>query len=568
MIKSELYTGIKKKRQKILYFVFCLILILPNILLTFTEPYTVVSKIANLLLPLFVYMFLLTLKRKPGAMMWWLFIFVFFGAFQLVLLNLFGNSIIAVDMFLNVLSTSVGEASELLDNMLLAISSVLLIYVPCMTFAVYSTKYKEDLDKAFRSKMKRIAVGGFALSLLLIPLCKYSNKRYKGRNEVFPVNVLYNLYLSVDRVNKTAHYYETSKGFTYHAKSTHSPELDETYVLVIGETSRACSWGLYGYKRETNPLLMQIAPELVVFRDNLSQSNTTHKSVPIILSPADADHTSELHKVKSVITAYKEAGFYTSFLSNQAYNRAYIDFFAKEADNCFFIREQGNLKGKRTMDADLLPLLQETLGKHKKNLIILHTYGSHFNYSDRYKREDAVFTPDKITSTSIRQLNQLRNGYDNSIRTTDKFLYSVINMLKTKNNVAGMLFIADHGEDIYDDERERFLHSSPTTSYYQIHVPYILWTSEGYRQAFPDKVNAARRNAARASSSNTVFHTLLDLGGIDTKYKMDSLSLTSDSFKDINRCYLNDHNESIPMGEIGLKKEDERMFKKFHLKMY
>lgn len=40
----------------------------------------------------------------------------FLCAFQIVLLYLFGNSIIATDMFTNLVTTNPGEAGELLSN--------------------------------------------------------------------------------------------------------------------------------------------------------------------------------------------------------------------------------------------------------------------------------------------------------------------------------------------------------------------------------------------------------------------------------------------------------------------
>ena len=46
-----------------------------------------------------------------------MFLFLFFGAFQIVLLYLFGQSIIAVDMFLNLATTNSSEAMELLGNL-------------------------------------------------------------------------------------------------------------------------------------------------------------------------------------------------------------------------------------------------------------------------------------------------------------------------------------------------------------------------------------------------------------------------------------------------------------------
>ena len=93
------------ENQEHLFYLFLLILIVPNIILCFTEPMPVVAKVCNVLLPFAFYYLLMTLSRNCGKMFWILFLFIFFGAFQIVLLYLFGQSIIAVDMFLNLVTT-------------------------------------------------------------------------------------------------------------------------------------------------------------------------------------------------------------------------------------------------------------------------------------------------------------------------------------------------------------------------------------------------------------------------------------------------------------------------------
>lgn len=91
---------------------------------------TLWARICNVILPVSVYWLIMTLGRKPGKTIWILFPFVFFAAFQLVLLYLFGRSIIAVDMFLNLTTTNSGEALELLDNLLPAVIGVFVVYIP------------------------------------------------------------------------------------------------------------------------------------------------------------------------------------------------------------------------------------------------------------------------------------------------------------------------------------------------------------------------------------------------------------------------------------------------------
>lgn len=548
-------------KQELLFCFFLFTLILPNIILSFTEPYSTLSSWINILLPLGVYGFLINLKCKPGISFLLLSPIIFINAFQLIILSLFGESIIAVDMFLNLFSTDMDEASELLGNLLLPILGTLAVYIPAVVIACFSARSEKTLPMRWRRFNRIASLSLIILSAVFIFLSKKKDNTYQIKKEVFPVNVFHNMKLAAKRVNELRNYKKTSENFVYNAKATHMLSAKEVYVLVIGETSRACQWQLYGYERETTPLLSAIKDELIVFKDNMTQANTTYKSVPTILSPASAQEFSGLHKMKSICTAFKEAGFYTAFISTQAKSHGYIEYFSQEADESYFLRLE--YPGRRIMDHEMLPYLDRLLHSEKqKILVILHSYGSHFNYQDRYEKEEALFKPDKVESTSRKYLTQLRNAYDNAIRSTDRFLHDVIDHIRQVNGVSAMIYVSDHGEDIYDDDRNRFLHSSPTASYYQIHVPLLLWLSNEYKKAFEDIAEIAVRNETKPTSSHDVFHTLLDLAGVETSYKKTSRSLIRTDYEAGVRYYLNDYNEAVPIPELDLKKEDRQMFAK------
>lgn len=136
----KLFNSIKKwfGNQENLFYLFLFVLIVPNVVLCFTEPLPLVAKIANVLLPLGCYYLIMTLSRNCGKMLWILFLFVFFGAFQIVLLYLFGQSIIAVDMFLNLATTNSSEAMELLDNLLPALITIVILYIPALILGMIS----------------------------------------------------------------------------------------------------------------------------------------------------------------------------------------------------------------------------------------------------------------------------------------------------------------------------------------------------------------------------------------------------------------------------------------------
>lgn len=550
------------KNQEHLFYLFLFILIVPNITLCFTEPLPLMAKVTNVLLPFGCYYLLMTLSRNCGKILWLLFLFLFFGAFQIVLLYLFGQSIIAVDMFLNLVTTNSSEALELLDKLTPAIIAVVVLYVPALTLGAVSIIRKRKLPVEFIRRERRRAFIVLGISLLSLGATYMQDSRYELKSDLYPLNVCYNVKLAFQRTARTRDYHHTSKDFTFHANPTHPVEKREVYVMVIGETSRALNWQLYGYERETNPLLSR-QTGLVAFSKALTESNTTHKSVPMLMSDVNACNYDSIYFQKGIISAFKEAGFHTAFFSNQRYNHSFIDFFGMEADTYDFIKEDSIDSGYNPSDDELLKLVEQELAKGEtKQLIVLHTYGSHFNYRERYPLENTFFMPDCPVDAERKYRGNLLNAYDNSIRYTDGFLSRIIHALEQLQTDAAMIYASDHGEDIFDDSRHLFLHASPVPSYYQLHVPFLVWMSDSYRKAYPEHWKAIVDNMDKdMSSSSSLFPTMLDLGGIETPYRNNSQSVAAPLYRMRPRVYLNDHNEPRPLDDLGMKEPDFRMLK-------
>ncbi len=376
---------------------FFVALIIPNCVLANTEPYSVWTVEALILMPLGFYMMWSVALRRSGVMIWLAFPFIFFCAFQIVLLYLFGNSIIATDMFTNLLTTNPGEAGELLGNIYPSVVLVCVIYLPLLWLAAREIGHKRYITRTARMNIGLTGAALFALGLLALwPAYHVSEDRHVLRDEIFPLNVLYNLGLSGSEFRKSFNYEKTSAGFSYEAERTAEVPGREVYVYIIGEASRAMNWQLYGYGRETNPLLSQ-EEGLVVFRDVLTQSNTTHKSVPIMLSAASAENYAILYTHKSVLTAFKEAGFRTAFFSNQLPNRSFIDYYGDEADTTVFLKANAMAKGEEFNPYDdvLLKSVDSLLADtaHRKLFIVLHTYGSHFDTRSAIPSMTSIFAP-------------------------------------------------------------------------------------------------------------------------------------------------------------------------------
>ena len=544
-------------------------LLLPNIALCYTECLTPWACGVNVLLPLSLYMLFFSAAKRPGKMIWWAFIFVFFAAFQLVLLYLFGTGVIAVDMFLNLVTTNPSEAMELLDNLAPAVVGVFVVYLPLLILGGVNIRRDSRLSVSFQQRVRHWAMQIGAIGLFCLLASYLVVDDYRMRNQLYPVNICYNLYLAFERNAASENYREASRDFKFEARSEHSATAPEVYVMVVGETARAHNFSLYGYPRNTNPLLSK-TPGIKAFPNVTTQSNTTHKSVPMLLSAASAEDFERLFHEKGILAAFKEAGFHTVFISNQLPNHSFIDFLGEQADEHYFLKKEDASQGNH-YDEDLLQKLDEILPKadasssahyhyrYRKLFVVLHSYGSHFNYQERYPRSFAYFKPDSRSEAKSENRRDLLNAYDNTIRYTDYILHGIIERLQKWEGVqtktdgvydqptSAMLYTSDHGENIFDDDRHLFLHAAPKASDYELHVPFIIWTSEGFSKQYPDILKALGENRSKqVQSSLSAFHTMLGIGGIQTHYRLDEYSVASGKYHPTELLYLDDHDEAIP----------------------
>lgn len=559
----------KVSSGQFLYVYAVVALLLPNIALCYTECLAPWACGVNVLLPLSLYMLFFSVAKRPGKMIWWAFIFVFFAAFQLVLLYLFGTGVIAVDMFLNLVTTNPGEAMELLDNLAPAVVGVFVVYLPLLILGGVNIRRDSRLSVSFQQRVRHWAMQIGAIGLFCLLASYLVVDDYRMRNQLYPVNICYNLYLAFERNAASENYREASRDFKFDARSEHSATAPEVYVMVVGETARTHNFSLYGYPRNTNPLLSK-TPGIKAFPNVTTQSNTTHKSVPMLLSAASAEDFKRLFHEKGILAAFKEAGFHTVFISNQLPNHSFIDFLGEQADEHYFLKKEDASQGNH-YDEDLLQKLDEILPladasssahyhyRYRKLFVVLHSYGSHFNYQERYPRSFAYFKPDSRSEAKSENRRDLLNAYDNTIRYTDYILHGIIERLQKWEGVqtktdgvydqptSAMLYTSDHGENIFDDERSLFLHAAPKASDYELHVPFIIWTSDGFSKQYPDILKALGENRSKqVQSSLSAFHTMLGIGGIQTRYRLDEYSVASGKYHPTELLYLDDHDEAIP----------------------
>lgn len=307
------------------------------------------------------------------------------------------------------------------------------------------------------------------------------------------------------------------------AKVPASPLPDSPEVIfILGEALRADHLPTNGYSRNVTPNLSSYR-NLVSFSKVYSPYTFTEASVPFILTEAGAENPEAGYDRQSFITLFKKAGYRTSWLANQNLSGSYT-YFAHEADSLVFVNAGKTLYSyEKWLDSDILPHLESILenSSGKQQFILIHTIGQHWWYRSHYTDRQAHFKPE-VDHKDVGGLSreQMVNSYDNTIIATDSFIDSVYRMIADRNAI--IIYISDHGEML--GENGLYLHA---TEGKEAHYPacFVIWT-QAYQKNHPEMIERMIKNKDKEFTTESIFHTVLHLAGINTPALDPSKTLT------------------------------------------
>ena len=370
------------------------------------------------------------------------------------------------------------------------------------------------------------------LSSLLVIACLFIKESCIGRQwmyMVIPISVImsgivatnksFSINMSYSAVKDNLNMIEQSKEAailksTFHWGAVSNISSKSTVLIVLGETTRGDHLNINGYPRDTTPLLAK--EKVISFTDVVSNGAYTLVSTPYIMTrkPVEKSGISTLFGEKSVISAYKEAGYktyYVSYLSQAHVGDNAINQIVNEAD-IYIQRPVGE------GDAEGIPIISDILrnDSSEKKLIVFKLIGSHYNYQDRYPANFDVFKPSfktqPYTTPTVEDAPVLVNTYDNTIRYTDYVVSELINLLKSESGDSLMSFISDHGTSIYDDGKTIYVGN--TKSNYNI--PLFFWFNENAKARLGEKLGVLISNIGNPVDSKYFIDTMLDISGIRT----------------------------------------------------
>ena len=281
-------------------------------------------------------------------------------------------------------------------------------------------------------------------------------------------------------------------------------------ILVIGEAARAQDFSLYGYPRDTNPLLT--AAGVTALKATRSCSTYTTASLLCILSAVDPGW--KLADAQEPLPSY---------LQRQGIDVIWrSDNWGEPPLKVETFQRAGELRKTCTgeacnYDEVLLQGLEQRIRASGSDrvFVVLHQSGSHGPaYYEKYPERFEHFTP-VCKSVELHQCTgqELVNAYDNTIVYTDYFLQQAIAVLQAfPDRPTAMVYISDHGESL--GEFGLYLHGTPYSIAPDVQkdIPFLVWISDRFRSG--RGIPPGPMAQAASHTQGNIFHSVMGAFGM------------------------------------------------------
>ncbi|MBR6167335.1 MAG: phosphoethanolamine transferase [Paludibacteraceae bacterium] len=359
-------------------------------------------------------------------------------------------------------------------------------------------------------KRKQIWACSVVLCLLLLPLTVLPLRSNIVREAVY-------VYKQIENIEK---HQQDAANLVYHASKSDTISAQELYVLSIGESLRYKNISLNGiYPRQTTPMLKR-QTNLCLYSDYYANATLTQHALPLLFTPTETSDFYEHFNYKTIAATFSETGFTTALVSHRAQllNNGYHNYLAKDFDTIIWVEH----------DSLIAPALTKLAKQEQKLFVVTHYLGNHMFYTNR--TEDClVWRPDYNADPKTKSNSLFLNAYDNSVLYTDRLLSECIDSLREMKALSAWLFISDHGEYISSRVSGHGHTYHPTKEEY--HVPLMVWYSDEYAAAYPEKVANMIKHKDEPVCADCVFWSLLNMANIDVPASPDGKSIFDDQLK-------------------------------------
>lgn len=430
------------------------------------------------------------------------------------------------------IETNSNEALEYVSNYAQNLKTlIVLVIIPA--FAVIPIVIFRNFKTVFKTSVHNIAIlVGFSGFLFLL-LYVFNLAKFNLPYTIVKSFIQYNQ--ETKKYNKLA---KNKKGGAF-TKVQHKEDGKLIYILVIGESNTRSHMSLYGYYRLTNPLLSQINNELLVFKDVISPHANTILSLQNALTLGNYENPDKRF-AGTIFQLFNKIGFTTYWISNQqpiGIHETGITKLTKSCSKRFFTNTRSN-RSESTFDSRVLNVLKKVLNEPgNKKFICIQLLGSHVDYKNRYPEYFNKFTDNTRSKFKSKIALQTINEYDNSILYTDYILRQIIEIVRSKHNQSYVLYLSDHGEDVFETSDKAF-HAEGIKSKFMYDIPFILWRSK----IFIQNNTSMKFDLTRKYMTDDLIYSLADLSSVTFDEFDEKRSIFNKHFKYKNRIILDSLN--------------------------
>jgi heptose-I-phosphate ethanolaminephosphotransferase len=440
------------------------------------------------------------------------------------LLYQFGT-VIDISILDTVLVTNVGEATEFASAYIAPTVVVLfLIGALLVNFVAY---------------VAARLLGRYVLGATIIRLCAALGVTFLVVNVVLilffhmSVHISTPMHHSIARVlweyGRLTH--ETHLGNLVHicqdVKAVRRQEGPLKMIVIIGESHSVYHTSLYGYEKETYPLMKdrERNGELFVFQNAVTTNDVTALVMGSVYSLDSMGINFNEYPLFPAV--FKTAGFRTTLYDNEYLADESLNFMSNSTLSNLLYDQRNTTyyeyDGDMIKDADLT---NDSLA-----LYIFHLTGHHVRYDKRYPQSFAKFKVSDYGGNYSDTQKEDIAAYDNACLYNDYIINEVIRMFEDDNAV--LVYFSDHGEELYEvrDFRGHGSAKSSPDIRYQLRVPFWVWLSDKYRNQYPLVVDKIRRALDLHVKTDDMPFFLIDLADIDTEWmKHDRSFITEGSY--------------------------------------
>lgn len=375
------------------------------------------------------------------------------------------------------------------------------------------------------------AIIPLVLCLSLVPL--RVNKAYYGanyypdpsdhslRNSLYAAtNCLYNLLYPPISIKNNYQEYQIKPIANWHGDNIN-------IILIIGESANYSHMSLYGYQRETNPLLKKLAKDPnFIYLKGMSGGVSTPVSAPLLLNSIYEPNNVEALEAKqaNLFRLAKEHGFKTFYISAQS--GALLTNLGAEFIDYKMFRNKDLFLFNQYQDEALLKIIPD-LDYAKQNFIVINQRNAHAPYEENYQH-NPKFNHFKVDRSNYQQFRI--DTYDNAMRYNDYIIYELFQFYINKfSGPTYIFFTSDHGE-VLDSTKVAFGHADLKEEVAE--VPFLAYI----KNAKLDKINKIKQPIFHYEVSKMIAEIL--------GFEVDNPNEKENIFY-IHGTELNGHNEFI-----------------------